>query len=354
MTFSVDDTYELEGSTARVVKRDFDKAMEAFWNKMSKEEPWEKMPDPKCDLGWHIPSCTLEAWRHTDVKCELGEGIVYFILNRAADSNKLNGSMIAALTDAIFLLHSRRDLRVAVFTGEGTMFCAGGEPKADGGGAFEQTVTAEVHSVRQALAEKALKAGAFPDGQVSMGRLLQTKLWHAWATVPQFTICLANGSAMGDGIGLITCCDYAIGLSNAFFSLSDVKIGLVPAAITPYIVAKTGNGIAKRIFCTSENMSGARAVENGILDETVDSIADGHKMVGRMCEQLTACGPRTVEAAKELVFGVAGQQIIEPLFFYTSMMGIKVACSEEAQAARAAVGAGRPKPWEATAIKPLR
>jgi len=353
LAFSFDDTYPLEGSEVRVVKRDFDKCMEMAFGKLMREEPWQKMPDPKPDLSWHEPTCTLEDWKHTDVKCELGGGIVYFTLNRPDTSNKLTGSVLAALIDAVFLLHKRRDLRVAVITGVGALFSAGGEPRGDGGGAFDtEAVPAEVQAAREVLGQRALKRGAFPDGKLDMGRILQTRLWHALAMVPQFTICLANGSAMGDGMGLVTCCDYAVSVEGAFFSLADVKLGLVPAGVAPYIVAKTGNGVAKRIFCTSENMTAEKAVDAGIIDEVVADVAAAHKHIAQFCEKLSLCGPRTVEAAKELVLGVTGQQIIEPLMFYTSMMSAKIGSSAEASAATAAMQSGKPKPWEVDAIKP--
>eukprot|EP00408_Alexandrium_pacificum_P013078 CAMPEP_0171235938 /NCGR_PEP_ID=MMETSP0790-20130122/42197_1 /TAXON_ID=2925 /ORGANISM="Alexandrium catenella, Strain OF101" /LENGTH=455 /DNA_ID=CAMNT_0011702251 /DNA_START=54 /DNA_END=1422 /DNA_ORIENTATION=- len=354
ISFSVEDTYELADSAARVVKRDFDKTVTMAITKAITEEPWTKPPNPLADLSWHTATCTLEDWKHTDVKCEVGTGIVYFTLNRPSDSNKLNKTITAGLLDAIFNLHRRPDIRVAVFTSEGAMLCAGGDPKGDGDGAFTDVpVSPEVKAVRDAMAEKALKKGAFLDGQVNLGRLLQTRLWHAWATVPQFTICLANGSAMGDGIGLLTVCDYTIAVEGAFFSLASVKTGLVPAGVAPYIIGKVGNGVAKRIFCTSENLSAKKAVDIGIVDEVVAGVAGGHKAIGAMCQQLTKCGPRTVQAAKELVLGVGGQQIVHPLMFYTSMISAKISCAEEAKQATAAVAAGKPMPWESTPIKAL-
>lgn len=355
MTFSVDDTYPMDGTDRRVVKRDFDKTLTMAVTKVHTEEPWVKAPNPLPDMSWHKASCTLEDWKHTEVKCEVGSGIAYFTINRPGDGNKLNGPVTAALLDAVFNLHSRPDIRVAVFTAEGTLFCAGGDPKGDGDGGFEKaSLPPEVQAARDALGEKALKRGAFPDGKVNIGRLLQTRFWQVWATIPQFTICLANGSAMGDGVGLCCVCDYTIAVEGAFFSLASVKSGLVPAGVAPYIVAKTGNGAAKRIFCTSENLSAKKAIDAGIVDEVVASVADGHKSIGTLCEQLTKCGPRTVQAAKELVLGVAGQQMVNPLMFYTSMISAKVTNAEEAQQAIAAAAAGKPMPWEATPIKPLK
>jgi len=352
VSFSLEDTYELAGSSARVVKRDFEKCIDLTWARLQKEEPWLQMPDPKPDLSWHTPSCTFEDWKHTAIKVKLGKSVVHLTFNKPDDGNKLAGEVVAALTDALFLLHAREDLRVAVFSGEGKLFCAGGVPDADGGGGFPASAPAGKEQAWEELAAKALKAGAFPDGQVNMGRLLQTRLWHTWATVPQFTICLANGSAMGEGMGCVCCCDYTVALEGSFFSLSDVRVGLVPAGVAPYVVAKTGTGVAKRIFCTSENMSAAKAVEAGIVDEVAASLGEAQELVRKLCAQISHCGPRTVAAAKELVLGVAGQQIIEPLMFYTGFMQNKVMGLPEAMQATHAAMSGKPKPWEEQPLEP--
>jgi len=351
--FKLEDTMELEGVKPRVLKRDFEKCMEVTWGKLMKEEPWQEMPDPNPDLSWHEPTCSLEDWKHTAIKCKLGVGCVYITLAKPATGNRLDADIAAALVDALFLLHTRKDLRVVVFTAEGKLFCGGGDPKGEAdGGLTRGKAPSKVLESRELLGQRALKAGAFPDGQVNMARLLQTRLWHVFATLPQFTICLCNGSALGDGLGIVTCCDYAVGVKGAFFSLSDVKLGVVPAGIAPYIVAKTGTGVAKRIFCTSENLTAERAVDIGILDDAVESMDEAMQIAARLCTQLTECGPRSVQLAKELVLGVAGQQIIEPLMFYTSAMLSRAQNGEEAKQATNASWNSKPKPWEEQPIQP--
>merc|ERR1712217_332756 len=115
---------------------------------------------------------------------------------------------------------------------------------------------------------------------------------------------------------------------------------------------KTGTGVAKRILCTSENNSAEQALADGILDEIVDSLADGHKAVKNLCSRLTECAPRSVELAKELVLGVAGQQVNEQLMFYTSKMLSMANSSAEAKAATA-IKSGQLNPWEVRPIQAL-
>merc|ERR1712107_873779 len=141
---------------------------------------------------------------------------------------------------------------MAIFTGDGKMLCAGKEPSMDGIGAFKRGgPPAHVEAKWKELEAKAKAAGAFPDGKVDLPRLLRMKLWHTLSMLPQFSIALVNGSVMGEGLGIVACCDMSISVSSAYFSLSDVKIGSIPAAIAPYIVAKAGTGMAKIMFCTA-------------------------------------------------------------------------------------------------------
>merc|ERR1740138_890522 len=104
----------------------------------------------------------------------MGKGMCYIILDTPKDSNKLTESTIRALTDAIFLLHNRKDIRRVCFTGEGSMFCSGGDPKGEGFGGFTSgKYSAAVEKARAEMVEKAKEAGAFPEGKVNVARLMQ-------------------------------------------------------------------------------------------------------------------------------------------------------------------------------------
>merc|ERR1719497_247922 len=108
-----------------------------------------------------------------------------------------------------------------------------------------------------------------------MGRLVGAKSQNAIQLLPQFTICLANGSAMGGGIGVVCCCDYVIAVKKAYFVLSEVKIGVIPATISPYVIAKIGTSNAKRFFCEAENISASKAQEYGMVNEVVENMKEG-------------------------------------------------------------------------------
>lgn len=333
----LDELWNVEGTSVKVTQRDHERLATDVLRKCDKDAPWEPMPDPCPDLTWHEPTCSFESWKHTAVKVKVSAGIVYVTLNRPKESNTFSQDMVAALCDVIFLLHSRKDLRVAVFTGEGKLFCAGRDPQGD---PFGFSVKASAETLAAAKAE-ARDFGAFPDMDVDPGRLMQTKFWHALITVPQFTICLANGSALGDGMGLLCCCDMAIGLKTSFFGFQETEFGVVNAVVSPYVLAKMGAGATKKMFLLGKVFSAEAARDQKIINMVVDSLADAHKAIEETCAEVTKCGPRSVALAKELVMGVAGTQVSEFLIFYTLHMAAKAKGSEEARLAKHKV-----KPWE--------
>merc|ERR1740129_209688 len=343
------------GGTARIGKEDLEKLIDQAWGHLLEQQPWQKSPNPMPDLGWYSPTCwDLESWSHKDVKVEVGPGIAYVKINRPDSDNMLNESVIIGLLDAIFNLHYRKDIRLVIFSAEGKLFCGGTDPTANFNNIFDKArPDGNVGKRLQELSAKALKAGAFPDGQVKVGQLVMMKMWHMWMTLPQFTLALVNGSAVGDGVGMICCCDMAISLSSAFFTFTDVTKGLVPALAVPYVVAKIKVGNAKRMIASAENMSTEKAKKAGMVNEIVDSVEDAHKMINEIAGVLTACGPRSVEASKQLVIGVGGMPITEPLMFYTGRMLAQVTVSDEATDGMVCLQARKPKPWEETPIKPL-
>merc|ERR1719277_2455418 len=164
---------------------------------------------------------------------------------------------------------------------------------------------------------RAFHSGAYSFGPVSLGQLSAAKQWHTWYTLPQFTICLVNGSAMGGGVGCVCCCDYVIAVRKAYFVLSEVKIGVIPATISPYVVSKLGESNSKRFFCAAENLQAPRAKELGIVNEVVADMKEGHERVKAMCAILQQCGPNALCKVKRLVFCCAGRAFDEGLLYQT-------------------------------------
>mmetsp|Transcript_117963 Transcript_117963/g.338322 ORF Transcript_117963/g.338322 Transcript_117963/m.338322 type:complete len:370 (+) Transcript_117963:41-1150(+) len=342
-----------EGAKGRRIERaDLDRLAGTIYKQSCEQRPWVRIVDPSADLSWYQPSCTLDDWPHKDVKVETGQGIAYVTFCRPDANNVLNSSMYAGLCDAVFLLHERKDIRCVVFSGEGKLFCGGSDPKFDGNFVTHKQSAKAERAVNQ-LRERAMKAGALKNSDAGIGKLLQAKLWYAMSTLPQFSIALVNGSAIGDGVGCLACVDMVISVSTAFFALPEVRDGLVQCILAPYIVSKVGLGMAKAMLGSGMTFSVDQMRRAGLISEVVDSVEAGHTKVAEICEVLTACGPRSVEAAKQLVVGVGGQPITERVMFFTAALLAMVTVSDESRDGMVCVQQKKPKPWEEKPITPL-
>ena len=119
----------------------------------------------------------------------------------------------------------------------------------------------------------------------------------ALADLPQPTIARVQGAAYGGAVGLVSCCDIAIAGDRASFCLSEVKIGLVPATISPYVIRAIGERAARRYFVTAERFDAARAADLGLVSEVVpQDTLDGK--VEELVDAILANGPEAVLAAK--------------------------------------------------------
>jgi methylglutaconyl-CoA hydratase len=114
---------------------------------------------------------------------------------------------------------------------------------------------------------------------------------------PAPVIARVQGHALGGGAGLIACCDVVVATSDAQFGFSEVKLGIVPAVISPYVLARTGTGAARRYFVTGERFDAATALRIGLVHELVDDL---DVAVERVVAELISAGPEAVRVAKEL------------------------------------------------------
>ena len=148
--------------------------------------------------------------------------------------------------------------------------------------------------------------------------------------IPQPTIARVQGPAFGGAVGLVSCCDMAVAASAASFSLSEVKIGLVPATISPYVIAAIGQRAARRYFVTAERFDAHRALQLGLVNEVVDA-EQLDQEIDRLINTLLANGPEAVTGAKQLVFDVAGKPIDQQLIDATCETIAAIRVSEQGQ-----------------------
>ena len=202
-----------------------------------------------------------------------GRGVATLRLARPAKHNALSQDLIAAMRDALAKIAADRDIRVVVLTGEGASFCAGGD----------------LDWMRQQM-----------DGDHAMRRSAARALADmlgALNTLPQPVIGRIQGNAFGGGIGLACTCDVAVAVDHAKFGLTETKLGLIPATIGPYVLARMGEANARRVFMSGRIFDAAEAVTLGIVAKAVPADALDDAVEAEVVPYL-ACAPAAVAAAK--------------------------------------------------------
>lgn len=216
-------------------------------------------------------------------------GLATVTLNRPEVHNAFNDALIAALTDAFAKLGQDAQVRAILLTGAGKSFSAG----------------ADLNWMRQAArsSEAENKADA-----LRLSDMLATL-----DACPKPTLARVNGAAMGGGVGLVACCDMAVGLHDARFALSEVRLGLTPATISPFVIAKIGAAAARRYFLTGERFTGERAWQLGLLSGIADDEPGLDMAVETLVEQLLAGAPGAQAQAKRLIADIANRPIDDAL-----------------------------------------
>ena len=203
-------------------------------------------------------------------------------LNRPELHNAFDADLIAALTAALEQLATDPDVRVVVLAGEGASFSAG----------------ADLNWMRgMAAASEADNR----DDALALARLMRTL-----DELPKPTIARVHGPAFGGGVGLVACCDIAIGTPEAKFGLTESKLGLLPAVISPYVIAAIGARQARRWFATAELFDANEAQRIGLLHDVVNATTLD-TAVQRQIDLLLKAGPIASASAKTLVRRVAAE-----------------------------------------------
>ncbi|MBS0431295.1 MAG: enoyl-CoA hydratase/isomerase family protein [Proteobacteria bacterium] len=202
-------------------------------------------------------------------------------LDRSRVHNAFDDALIAELTAVLEAVARDDGVRVVVLTGNGASFSAG----------------ADLHWMRGMAAA---------DAEANRADSLRlAKLMRTLNFLPKPTIARVNGAAYGGGVGLVACCDIAIGVEGAKFALSEVKLGLVPAVISPYVVAAIGARHARRLFLSGEVFEAEHAARIGLLHEVAP--AGGlDAAVDRVVHFLAKGGPVAQREAKQLAQRMAG------------------------------------------------
>jgi methylglutaconyl-CoA hydratase len=195
--------------------------------------------------------------------------------------NAFDAALIADLTGALEELAADADVRVVVLEGDGPSFSAGADLNWMRGMA-----TASEEENRQ--------------DSLKLARLMRTL-----DELPKPTIARVHGAAFGGGVGLVACCDIAIASSNATFGLTEARLGLLPAVISPYVIAAIGARQARRWFATGERFDAYDAMRIGLIHQLVDDEAKLDEAVAHQVKLLLQAGPVAASTAKALVRRIA-------------------------------------------------
>jgi len=233
-------------------------------------------------------------------------GVATVQLNRPAKHNAFDDAVITEL-DAIFAsLATNKDLRAVVLASSGKSFSAGADL------AWMQRMASYTHEQNlhdaRALAEMLRKLN----------------------NLPQPTIARVQGAAYGGAVGLVSCCDLAIGTGRARFCLSEVKIGLIPATISPYVIAAIGQRAARRYAMTAEIFEADTACALGLLSEVVEE-QELDAAVNAQLDRFLQNGPGAVRAAKRLVLEIADSETNAELIEDTCRRIADIRVSSEGQ-----------------------
>ncbi len=253
------------------------------------------------------------------------EGVVRIFLNRPEVHNAFNSTMIGELDKAIDRVKEDDSVRVIVLSGKGKSFCAG----------------ADINWMREIIHYSY-------EQNLEESRQL-AELLHKIFILPKPTVAMVNGTAIGGGNGFLSACDIAIASDQAKFGLSEVKIGLVPAAISPYVIRKIGESKAREYFLTGSRMSAQKALEIGLLNEVVPS-EELERKVEEIVQLLLTSGPEALASCKELITNVPHMSFEEAKEF-TARMIADLRVSKEGQEGMTAFLEKREPSWSKNANK---
>ncbi|AZZ98538.1 enoyl-CoA hydratase/isomerase family protein [Pseudoalteromonas sp. R3] len=244
-------------------------------------------------------------------------------LSRPEKHNAFNAEVIAELIKSIEYANEL-DIRALVLKTNGKHFSAGAD-----------------------LAWMKSMAGNNYDENVADSMEL-AKLMKVLASSPHPTVCLVQGAAFGGALGLIACCDIAVATPDAKFCLSEVKLGLIPAVISPYVIRAIGERQARRYFLSAEIFTADKALSMGLIHEIAEDLAGAES---HFIETLLNNGPVAVKSAKALIDEVAGHAIDDTLIAHTAKRIAEIRVSEEGQEGLSAFFDKRAPGWQNAASK---
>lgn len=217
----------------------------------------------------------------TTLNIEIRDRILFCNLNRPEKRNALNPDMLQELQVLFRSLEDRHDIRILVMRGEGKVFSAGAD----------LSMMKDVSGKTQEELEK--EAGLFYDCFDALYRL------------PIPTICFVHGGVHGGANGLVSACDFTLGDPDTVFSFGEVRLGLVPATVAPYVLRRTGEMNARKLMLGASEFSGTDAFRYGLLD-ILCPLDDSKARINEIAGQVLENAPAATRLTKNLLYDISG------------------------------------------------
>lgn len=249
------------------------------------------------------------------------QGVATVWINRPERDNALDPLTIAALREIFETLQGAEGVRIVFLRGAGGVFSTGGD------------------------LSWAREAADLPPDDDRADSLDMAKMLKALWDLPALTVALVEGRAFGGGAGLVAACDMAVALSAAEFAFPEVAAGLLPAVVSPYVVAAIGPRAARSLFVTGRTFTAEHAAAVGLVDEIVADTAALEAAQVRLAGEMLAVAPGAAAAAKGLVADTWGRPIDHDLMRHTARLGAQARESDEGREGVAARLQGRKPNW---------
>jgi methylglutaconyl-CoA hydratase len=254
------------------------------------------------------------------VKLDLQPPVASVILDRPDVHNAFNDSLITVLTQTFKDLSAHPDIRVIILRATGKSFCAGADLNW-----MKQMVT---FSHEENIQDARIMAGMF----------------LAIAKCSKPVIARVHGTALGGGSGLVASCDIAIAVESATFGFTEVKLGILPSVISPFVIARIGPGAAREYFLTGERFPASVALSLGLVQHVVPNEGALDALIAVKVGELLTSAPGAVTAAKELIFGLAATTLESSIDFTAEAIATARAGAEGQSGMKAFLQREKP-PW---------
>jgi len=254
------------------------------------------------------------------LKIEIHKNLAFVVLDRPDVHNAFNDELVRQLTDAFTELGQRDEIRVIVLRANGKSFCAGADLN------WMSRMVKYTHDQNLADAR-------------GLGQM-----FLAISKCPKPVIARVHGAALGGGAGLVAASDIGIALESVQFGFTEVKLGIIPAIISPFVVAKIGPGRAREFFITGERFLAPVAMSIGLIQHVASHELALDALVDSKIAQILTSAPGAIAAAKELVFGLAARTLSNSIEFAAEAIA-RSRAGDEGQAGMKAFLERQKPPW---------